>query len=540
MNNKLSLIPSLFILVIFSLPMSTSTAEQDDDSNRVEVHDYVIIGGGTAGLTLGYLLNKDGHDVVVLEAGPDRDNDPNIRNPKPIGALESGWRNEYFWTTNGKPQNNLPNDDAHYSGGRVLGGSSTINDSIYWRGMQRTYDKWGGLFADAEYVRNVFVVSETYNGVTQDQKARGTTGPFHVTQAISTPIGNKWVSAMHKVLLDSYNLDVPVVPDVNTVNGPALSSRAQFYLDPVDFTRVSTSSILLKKWNSSLDVRTLATVTKILFKKRKAYGVKYVHNGISKLMRARKKVILCAGIRSAKLLQLSGIGEKTELQAAGVKVVYNNPHVGKNLVNHILLTMVASANPSDNQVIAGNLAFKQLSGLGAIPDPNAADRLDRHLEFGVINPAPGIIAFAVILNKPESTGYQKIVNKDPLAPMVVDFGYLTQSIDRDRLVTGLEIMRKTVEKIAETDPNYKIISDISNPTDYVVKNASHIHHWSGTSAIGSVVDKHLGVIGVKNLMVADVSVSPTTVRGHTHAAAILIGAVAYSEITGNKAISFEY
>jgi len=40
-------------------------------------------------------------------------------------------------------------------------------------------------------------------------------------------------------------------------------------------------------------------------------------------------------------------------------------------------------------------------------------------------------------------------------------------------------------------------------------------------------------------MVADVSISPTIVRGHTYAAGILIGAVAYSEITGNKAVSFE-
>lgn len=248
---------------------------------------------------------------------------------------------------------------------------------------------------------------------------------------------------------------------------------------------------------------------------------------------------MCAGIRSAKLLQLSGIGDKTDLETAGVDVVHNNPHVGKNLTNHLLLTIIATVNPADNQDISASLPFKQLSGLGAVPDPNAVDRHDRHLEFGVINPAPGIAAFAIILNKPESRGYQKIVSSDPLAPLVVDFGYLTENIDHGRLVTGLEIMKKTIEKMAETDPSYKVISDISKPSDYVTNNASHIHHWSGTSAMGSVVDQHLNVIGVKNLMVADVSVSPTTVRGHTHAAAILIGAVAYTEITGNKAVSFE-
>ena len=46
------------------------------------------------------------------------------------------------------------------------------------------------------------------------------------------------------------------------------------------------------------------------------------------------------------------------------------------------------------------------------------------------------------------------------------------------------------------------------------------------------------VIGMKNLMVADVSIPPTTVRGRTHLAAILITAAAYSEMTGNKDVKF--
>ena len=52
-------------------------------------------------------------------------------------------------------------------------------------------------------------------------------------------------------------------------------------------------------------------------------------------------------------------------------------------------------------------------------------------------------------------------------------------------------MRKTVEKIAGTDPGYAILSDISNPAAYLTAITTHIHHWSGRSTIGSVVDQWL-------------------------------------------------
>jgi choline dehydrogenase-like flavoprotein len=39
----------------------------------------------------------------------------------------------------------------------------------------------------------------------------------------------------------------------------------------------------------------------------------------------------------------------------------------------------------------------------------------------------------------------------------------------------------------------------------------------------SVVDPQLSVRGVHGLRVADTSVMPTTIRGHTHAPAVLIG-----------------
>ena len=57
-----------------------------------------------------------------------------------------------------------------------------------------------------------------------------------------------------------------------------------------------------------------------------------------------------------------------------------------------------------------------------------------------------------------------------------------------------------------------------------------LYHPVGTARMGtdaaSVVDPKLRVRGVSGLRVADASVMPTIIRGHTHAPAIVIGEIA--------------
>jgi choline dehydrogenase len=40
----------------------------------MEVYDYIVVGGGSAGCTITYRLVKAGKRVLMLEAGPDDDN----------------------------------------------------------------------------------------------------------------------------------------------------------------------------------------------------------------------------------------------------------------------------------------------------------------------------------------------------------------------------------------------------------------------------------------------------------------------------------
>ena len=53
-------------------------------------------------------------------------------------------------------------------------------------------------------------------------------------------------------------------------------------------------------------------------------------------MRCSREVVLCAGaIGTPHLLQLSGIGPRGPLEAAGVEVVHEHPSVGANLLDHL-------------------------------------------------------------------------------------------------------------------------------------------------------------------------------------------------------------
>jgi len=56
---------------------------------------------------------------------------------------------------------------------------------------------------------------------------------------------------------------------------------------------------------------------------------------------AKREIILSQGVyESPKLLMLSGIGPKKELEAHGIKELVESPHVGQNLLDHPILPHV--------------------------------------------------------------------------------------------------------------------------------------------------------------------------------------------------------
>jgi choline dehydrogenase len=419
--------------------------------------DYVIVGAGTSGITLGYLMEKYGKDVVVLEAGEDKDDDPNIHNLKSFYGLEAHYRNEYFWLENGRPNPRLASDGNHYSGGRLWGGCSSIN-----------------------------------------------------------------------------GIDVPVVDDLHTVNGPALSVRSQHFVNLSNKKRVSTSVSLLKKRKSNLDIRSQATVLNVLFEGKKAVGVRYIHRGETKTIFANKKIIVCAGPRSSCILMHSGIGDAKHLSELGIPITHENPEVGQNLTNHLLLLTKMSVPPQDNKDIAEALHFKGLTGVTTFPDIKRGDLSDIDFEITTLSLTPGEALLACFFVNPDSRGHIEICSSDPLHPIVVETNYLSAPEDTAKLERALEVVEKVTDRLSASHKGYKRVSDLSDKTAYIKNNVAHVHHWTGTCRIGKVLDEHLNVVGVENLVVADTSSIPEIVRGHTYAPALLVAAATFVELTGIK------
>lgn len=68
----------------------------------------------------------------------------------------------------------------------------------------------------------------------------------------------------------------------------------------------------------------------------KAEGVRFSHGGAQFSAFASREVIVSAGsVQSPQLLELSGIGNKDILFAAGIPVKVDNPNVGENLQDHL-------------------------------------------------------------------------------------------------------------------------------------------------------------------------------------------------------------
>lgn len=111
------------------------------DEFLAEDFDYVVIGGGTAGLCIAARLTENPDvKVGVLEAGADRMDDPQVYTPGLYPTLIG--REKYDWCFTSTPQPGVMGKSMSQPRGKVLGGSSAINYLMYVRGSRADYDAW--------------------------------------------------------------------------------------------------------------------------------------------------------------------------------------------------------------------------------------------------------------------------------------------------------------------------------------------------------------------------------------------------------------
>ncbi|CZR63099.1 probable choline dehydrogenase [Phialocephala subalpina] len=311
-------------------------------------YDYIIVGGGTAGLTVAARLSNDpSTTVLVLEAGNDHSNDINVLSPGLYTIMYGD--PEYDWNYKTVPQIHANGQEVAHPRGKQLGGSSAINFLFWTHASQQDIDNWGEL-GNAnwswETLEPYFIKSETYLApsalVEEDLQTKyinpsihGRNGPINNTfPDIYGPLDEAWPRTYEALGMS---------PKTDPRDGFALGGYTNLInMDLKSHTRsyAATAYWLPASKRPNLKVLTGALVEKILLEKDiqgqvTATGVRFSSGNKTIEAKAMKEVILSAGsVGSPQILELSGIGDPGLLNKYGIEVLVHNENVGDNLQDH--------------------------------------------------------------------------------------------------------------------------------------------------------------------------------------------------------------
>ena len=291
--------------------------------------DYIIVGAGSAGCVLAHRLSaKPGNKVLVLEGGGN-DTSPLVRIP--AGEIKAILNPRFNWMYMSEPDPSLNGRDAMWPGGKVLGGSSSINGMIYLRGQHEDYDDWARLVGNTgawSYQDVLPYFKRMESNPLGPSEYHGDSGPLVVSDV---PTPHPLIRVFYegaKELGIPFNADVNgerqegAGPNQGTIRFGRRNSAARAFLRPV-------------MGRPNLSVETEAKVDKVLFEDGRARAVVYSRGGEKREARADGEIILSAGaIASPTILLRSGIGPGPILPRFGISVVADSPGVGHNLQEH--------------------------------------------------------------------------------------------------------------------------------------------------------------------------------------------------------------
>ncbi|KAB5582856.1 hypothetical protein GE09DRAFT_1211476 [Coniochaeta sp. 2T2.1] len=324
-----------------------------------DAYDFVIAGGGTAGLTVADRLSEalPNKTVLVIEYG-EAEYAPGVFDPPVISFNEPGngaGKLASSFMLRSLPSPDVNNNTALFFVGKVVGGSSAINGMFFDRGSRFDYDAWGELQEEHagekwnwDTIFPFFRKSVTFTPQTAEVAAKqGYTWNVSAAYGGTTPIYASFPDfqwADHRVARDAWReAGVRLSVECNGGDKDGICWIPNS-LHPVTGRR-SHSGLghyeVVRGARPNYDLLVKHQVVRLVYPGGDATsGVPMVEimsleDGILSNVTARAEVILSAGaVFTPTILQRSGIGPSGFVKAAGLPVVLDLPGVGSNLQDH--------------------------------------------------------------------------------------------------------------------------------------------------------------------------------------------------------------
>ncbi|MFC4452867.1 GMC family oxidoreductase [Deinococcus sonorensis] len=508
--------------------------------------DYVVVGAGAAGCVLTRRLLDAGARVLLLEAGG-HDRHLFVTAPAAFSRL---FRTRFDWAFQTEPQAQLNGRRLYWPRGRVLGGSSAINATIYIRGARQDYDGWGEGWRWDDVLPAFRAIERHHAG---ESETRGGTGEL--------PAGHRPQShALSEAFVQSA-VHALGMPAARSFNDGVLDGAGHFESNHLRGERWSAFRAFLRPvlQHPRLTVLTGAQVHRLLWDGRRACGVQFRHDGRLREVQSGGVVLAAGTVQTPQLLMLSGVGPRAELERHGLPMRQHLPGVGQHLQDHPAVPVIfRSRLPSLDAQLTDRAALPYLLNRSGALTSNLAEagafvRSDPALahpdlqfhfgplyfrQHGFVREPGQFFSLGPVLVAPRSVGQITLASSDPAAAPRIDPRYLSDPADLEALKNGIRLARE----IAASGPLGQANAGEHLPgpaalDGYVRQELETLYHPTGSCRMGDseqdVVDRRLQVHGLQGLWVADASVMPQIIHANTNATSMMIGQRAAGLILGS-------